>query len=80
MDQMSSMRVQRFFKGFTLDDLRLKTGIDQGKLSRIERGYLEAKEGEKRAIAKGLKCRVEEIFGGGKNVEIFKKNDQEKPD
>ena len=44
---MHPMRVKRFFRGMSLDELGSRTGIDQGKLSRIERDYIKPKKNEK---------------------------------
>jgi len=61
------MRMERFLKNISLDELGLKTGIDQAKLSRIERGYKIPKDEEKTKIASVLNCTTEKIFGGNKN-------------
>lgn len=59
---MHKMRIERFFRNLSLDELRSRTGIDQGKLSRIERGYVKPKEDEKKKLAKALNVKVEDIF------------------
>ena len=59
---MHPMRVKRFFKGISLDELGARVGIDQGKLSRAERGYATLTEDEKKRLADALNIAVEEIF------------------
>jgi len=60
--KMHPMRVQRFFKGLSLDELQFRTAINQGRLSRIERGFAVAKDHEKELIARALGVQVKEIF------------------
>ncbi len=59
---ISKMREKRFFAGMTLADLWLKTKINQGKLSQLERGIFIPTQKEKEAIARALKSSVKEIF------------------
>ena len=42
-------------------DLKKKTGINQTKISLIERGYVAATEGEKESIARALGFNAQEI-------------------
>jgi transcriptional regulator with XRE-family HTH domain len=51
----------------SLDVIRLRTGIDNGSLSRIERGLLDPNEGQKLRIARALGVEVEIIFPGREN-------------
>ena len=57
-----TLREARFFNGLNQWDISVKTGISQSRLSLIERGYVEAKEDEKKKIAKTLGCKVSDIF------------------
>ena len=59
---MHPLRVKRFFLSISLDELGSKTGLDQGKLSRIERGYVKPQAHEMESIAKVLGCQADEIF------------------
>jgi len=59
---MKPMRKIRQFKGLTLDDVYLKTGISIPKLSRIERGIFKATEKEKRLISRALKTPKKKVF------------------
>ena len=52
----------RFHRGFTQDDIFLKTRIWPSKLSKIERGILDANEREKKLIAKALKAPLKKVF------------------
>jgi hypothetical protein len=45
-----------------LDDVFLATKIDQGRLSRIERGKAEATPEEKEKLAIFFNCKVKDIF------------------
>lgn len=56
------LREKRFHKRFSQYDITIKTGIQQSRLSLIERGYVTPKEVEKKAIATALNCKLEEIF------------------
>lgn len=62
---ISKMKETRFFRGFTLDDLFIKTGIPQSKLSRIERGIFTPKQEEKKRIAKALEASASILFPEG---------------
>ena len=61
---MHQMRIMRFFKGITLDELGKRARIDKGKLSRIERRFVRPKPKEMEEIASALGCPAEEIFPG----------------
>ncbi len=59
---MRKIRQIRLLKEITLDDIFLQTGINQGRLSRIERGILQPTEIEKEKIAKTLNLPISEVF------------------
>lgn len=59
---LSEMRKNRVLKDLTLDDLYLRTGIDQSRLSRIERNIFKPSDREKKLISKALRVPVQEIF------------------
>lgn len=56
------LKVFRFLKEKSQDEISHEIGISQAKLSRIERGYIVSSEEEKKAIAKALEMTVEELF------------------
>ncbi|MCF8051569.1 MAG: helix-turn-helix transcriptional regulator [Desulfobacterales bacterium] len=56
-----NLREARMKRQVTQWDLRLRAGINQSKVSLIERGYVQPSEEEKAAIAKALGLRVDEI-------------------
>lgn len=58
----NKIREARFFAGMIQDELHLKTGLSQAKISRIERGYIKPTKEDKRLIAKALKKSVRDIF------------------
>lgn len=62
MESKNRLREFRFFKGLTQWQLRVSTGINQTKLSLIERGYIEPKAEEKKALSKVLGAKPEELF------------------
>lgn len=51
----------RFHKKITQWDLRLRTGINQTKISLIERGYVFPRDEEKQKLAKALGMSVDQI-------------------
>lgn len=59
---INKIKAQRFLAGITQDELMIKTGINQAKISRIERGYLKPSTEEKEKIARALKLKSEELF------------------
>jgi len=59
---ISPMKEKRFFAQITIYDLSIKTKIDPGKISLIERGYKIPCDKEKTKIANALNCKIEEIF------------------
>lgn len=59
---LSPLRKTRILKELSLYDIKAKTGIDVGKLSLVERGYVSPSRDEMRRLARALGCRVEEIF------------------
>lgn len=52
----------RFFAKKTQDQLHIETGICQAKISRIENGYAQPSEEEKRLIARAMKESISKIF------------------
>ncbi|MEA1963708.1 MAG: helix-turn-helix transcriptional regulator [Candidatus Aerophobetes bacterium] len=62
MKKNSRLKVFRFIKGKSQDEISHEVGISQSKLSRIERGYIVPSEEEKKSIAKALEMTVEELF------------------
>jgi len=66
---MHPMRMKRFLMGLSLDELKIRTGIDQGKLSRIERGYTTPNKKEMEHIANAFNCKIKDVFGGINNDE-----------
>jgi len=64
---MNSMKVQRFFRGISQEELALRVGVDQPAISNIERD--KAKETPrtiriKKAVAEILGVPVELLFPG----------------
>ena len=59
---MNKIREIRFYRGFTQDDIYLKTKIWPSRLSRIERGVFEPTEKEKELISRALEVPADEIF------------------
>jgi len=51
----------RFRKGLTQWDLKVKTGINQTKISLIERNYVVPRKEEKERLANALGVKAEEI-------------------
>ena len=60
---MNRLREKRVIKRITQFQLRIATGIHQSKISMIENGLIEAREDEKKRLAKALGVRTEEIWG-----------------
>lgn len=58
----SKLRVSRLSAGFSQDELSIITGIDPSRLSRIERGYREARPGERVLISRALRKNERELF------------------
>ena len=58
----NKIKEARFFAEMIQDELHLKTGLSQAKISRIERGYIKPSKEDKRLIAKALKKSVKDIF------------------
>ncbi len=59
---ITPMKKRRFFAQMTIYDLSIKTGIDPGRISLIERKYKTPRDDEKEKIAEALGVGVEEIF------------------
>jgi len=51
----------RFHKKMTQWDLKIRTGINQTKISLIERGYVLPRDEEKQRLAKALGVKVDQI-------------------
>ena len=58
----NKLKEVRFFASKSQDQLHIETGLSQSKISRIENGYIQPSEKEKRLIAKVLKEPVSKIF------------------
>ena len=61
---ITPMRERRFFAQMTIYDLAMKTGIDPGRISLIERGYKTPREEEKKKISDALGANVTDVFSG----------------
>lgn len=59
---VNQMKLKRFLKGKSQDQFSQETGIDQSRISRIERGFAVAKDDEKRALAHALSAAIEDLF------------------
>jgi len=59
---MNKMKAYRFLKNKTQDDLMALTGIDQSRISRIERDVLKPTEEEKKKIATALRTKLKKLF------------------
>jgi len=65
--QMNAMKVRRFFRGISQEDLAWRVGVDQPAISKLERG--KAKETPrtiriKKAVAEALDLPAELLFPG----------------
>ena len=56
------LKIIRFHRGLTQDDLYLITNIWPAKISKIERGVYRASSKEKELLAKALKTSIYKIF------------------
>jgi transcriptional regulator with XRE-family HTH domain len=56
------LRDTRVLKRVTQFQLRLQTGINATKISFIENGLVEARDDEKRKLARALGANPEEVF------------------
>lgn len=59
---MNKLREKRVVKRITQFQLRLTTGIHQSKISLIENGLLEARDDEKKKLARALGANTEDLF------------------
>ena len=59
---MHKLKKARLLKELTQMDLRFATGINQCKISWIEKGYVEPRPDEKIRLARALQIPVEELF------------------
>ena len=62
----NKVKTCRFFARKTQDQLFIETGIPQSIISRIENGYLKPKEAEKKALAKALGVKLDDLFPDNK--------------
>jgi transcriptional regulator with XRE-family HTH domain len=53
---ISKLRIARLLNGRSQDEISGLTGIDQSKLSRVERGYGRLSLEEKRKLAAAVNC------------------------
>lgn len=61
-NSLHPLRLKRLEKGLTQYALAESSGVAQVRISYAERGYNCLKDYQKKAIAKALKCDVEELF------------------
>ena len=73
---MNRLRVVRAEKRMSQFSLRLKTGINQSKISFIENDLIEAAREEKQKLANALGVTVSEIFGDEEPTVAPEKNNQ----
>jgi DNA-binding XRE family transcriptional regulator len=59
---MNRLREVRVVKRMTQFQLRLITGVHQSKISFIENGLVEAREDEKKRLARALGVRIQDIW------------------
>jgi len=59
---MNKIKEIRFFAKISQDQLHIETGLCQSKISRIENGYTQPLEKEKKLIAKALKEPISKVF------------------
>lgn len=59
---LSKLRQKRVLLGIILDQVYMATGIDQGRLSRLERGLAKATDDEKKILSIFFECNVTDIF------------------
>ena len=60
--QNKKLKIALFVKGLTQRDLSFGTHIDEGRISRIIRGYERPTYEMKKSIAKFLEMEMEELF------------------
>jgi len=60
--RMNPLRKARVLQEKSIHFIALKTSIDSGKLSLIERGLREPTRDEKRRLAKALSARIRDLF------------------
>jgi len=58
----SALRQARTLAGISQDELAQTTGIDQGRISRLENGFGKASEKERQALARALELPEELLF------------------
>jgi transcriptional regulator with XRE-family HTH domain len=60
---MNRLREIRVIRRITQFQLRLSTRIHQSRISMIENGLIEPREGEKQRLAKALHVKSEDVWG-----------------
>ena len=58
----NKLKKVRFFAKKTQDQIHIKTGISQSKISRIENGFIEPSQEEKKIIAQVLRRSIKQVF------------------
>lgn len=58
----SKLKTKRLLSGKILDCVMIATGIDSGRLSRIERDLVMPKDIEKKLLADYFQCKTEDLF------------------
>lgn len=61
----NKIREIRQKRNLTLDEVYLKVGIQQGRLSKVERGIHEPNEMERKLLVKALRSSEKELFPEG---------------
>ena len=69
---MNKLKEVRFFQRVSQPLLTLKTGIQQSRISLIEKELVVPREDEQKKIAKALDAKVEDIFTVGPDDDIGK--------
>jgi transcriptional regulator with XRE-family HTH domain len=58
----SALRQARILAGISQDELAQTTGIDQGRISRLENGFGTVSEKERQALTRALELPEEVLF------------------
>jgi len=56
------LKLARIFAGLSQDQLGLKVGIDQSRISRIEKGFCKGTDWERTALARALDMNEKFLF------------------
>ncbi len=59
--QINKIKMARFLAQRTQDEIQLLTGIDQSRLSRLERGIFQPKPEELELLAEALNCEISDL-------------------